>query len=278
MKHTLVSPWPNRQCSYLTHLGVIDNHHVWNYHLVVGYNNFKKRSTCTRGYFHEGFYVLEAQWCHKPGHWAKTGGHDRDIPNEEMLLPWLTLHWCKKCCKWWIGFCEPYIVLRENHHNIPPWMGFLVILISRRSCRKENPADWAPKVWDNFCSQSDHRFVQIIQDMTETSKSKKSRKDIKHKNQMLHLSFHNIHTTQYYCFCRLSSMAHAEGCNFPAEPKDSTWSCNVGAIRGAQLVAAKSSWNTKVLRKFHINKCWNKNNIPNGSTKNKKWVSLHWQA
>lgn len=50
-------------------------------------------------------------------------------------------------------------------------------------------------------------------------------------------------------------MAHAERCNFPAEPKDSTWSCNVGAMRGAQLVAAKSSWDsaTKVLGKFHIN-------------------------
>ena len=155
--------------------------------------------------------------------------------------------------------------------------------------QKRKPADFLPPksewppgearvCWnleDNFCSQSDHRFVQIIQETWQ--KLPKNYEKILNIRIRCSTSLFTIYR-QYYSFCRLSSMAHAEGCNFLAEPKDSTWSCNVGAMRGAQLVAAKSSWNTKVLRKFHINKCWNKNNIPNGSTKNKKWVSLHWQV
>ena len=219
-----------------------------------GCSNFKKRSTCTRGYFHEGFYVLEAQWCHKPGHWAKTGRHDRDIPNEEMLLPWLTLHWCEKWRTWW-DFVNHTLSCGEIIINIPLWMGCIVMHVRQiRSCRKENlliflppKSEWPPgearvcwNLEDNFCSQSDHRFVQIIQETWQ--KLPKNYEKILNIRIRCSTSLFTIYR-QYYSFCRLSSMAHAEGCNFLAEPKDSTWSCNVGAMRGAQLVAAKSSWN-----------------------------------
>ena len=154
-----------------------------------------------------------------------------------------------------MGFCEPYIVLWGNHHNIPLWMGCIVMHVRQiRSCRKENlliflppKSEWPPgearvcwNLEDNFCSQSDHRFVQIIQETWQ--KLPKNYEKILNIRIRCSTSLFTIYR-QYYSFCRLSSMAHAEGCNFLAEPKDSTWSCNVGAMRGAQLVAAKSSWN-----------------------------------